>query len=262
MKVKDAARAIEERLPREWREEWDNVGLLIGDGGKEISRIGVALDAAETTVSHAVAAGCGLLVTHHPAIFRPLGSILTDSPVSRMIGAALRGDLAIYSAHTNWDSSPEGVNAVLARGLGLRDTSPITPSRAGAWGMGAFGVLPEPATLGELARRVKTAWGLSIAFFYGDKDAEISRVALCGGAGGELLPAVTNRGADVYITADLGYHWLQHAQLTGTNLIVVPHGEMERASLPALRRLVLEVTGLRDDDVEILNEDDRTPTVV
>lgn len=262
MKVLDVARKIEERLPCAWSEDWDNVGLIVGDGEKTVTRIAVALDATEGTVNDALSLGCEMLVVHHPAIFRPINRIVAHSPLSRMLSAAIRGELAVYSSHTNWDSSPEGVNTILSRQLGLEDVTPIMAPHDGAWGMGAIGRLPEPATVMNLARRAKSAWGLSSLLVYGDDGTPLSRVALCGGAGGDLLQATIDRGADVFITADVSYHYLLHAQLTKTHLIVVNHGEMERSSLPNLCELLREVTGFPAGDVRLLANNNWTPLVI
>jgi putative NIF3 family GTP cyclohydrolase 1 type 2 len=181
------------------------------------------------------------------------------NPVAKTIMAALAGGLAVYSSHTNWDSSPEGVNVILAHSLGLSDLSPITPPRDGEWGMGAIGELRTPATVDQLARSVRELWGLSAVMAYGDSAAALSRVALCGGAGAGVLHAAICAGAEVLITADVGYHILLCAQLSRTRLIVANHGEMERVSLPNLRKLVCEVTDL---EVVLLENNNWTPLII
>lgn len=259
MNVGEIAAKIEERLPLEWSESWDNSGLLIGDPSAPIEKIAVSLDATESTVLDAKEHGCGMLVAHHPAIFHPLKKIVSPSPAAAMIRAAISGGIAVYSAHTNWDSSPEGVNVILSRQLGLRGVCPIVPPHDGAWGMGAIGDLARPMTVNSLARRLKELWGLSALLSYGDGVTPLSRVALCGGAGGDFLQAAINMGADVFVTADVGYHYILHAQLTGTHLIVANHGEMERASLPDFCGLIREVSSL---DVVLLENSNWTPLVI
>ncbi len=125
MKVKDIVTKIEERLPKAWSEDWDNIGLLVGDPSRDVTKIAVALDATEDSVRDAIKSGCEMLVVHHPAIFRPLNRIIMPQPIAKMLAAAIEGKLAVYSSHTNWDSSPEGVNVILADLLGLEDVNPI-----------------------------------------------------------------------------------------------------------------------------------------
>jgi dinuclear metal center YbgI/SA1388 family protein len=259
MSVREVAKKIEERLPLEWSEDWDNVGLIIGDPESSVKKIAVALDATDDAVAAAIANGCGMLLVHHPAIFIPMEKIVMPAPAARMIRSALSGGVAVYSSHTNWDSSPEGVNAILARHLGLVNVRPITPSKKGAWGIGAIGDLPSPATVHGVARRVKEAWRLSTLLTYGDDATPLSKAALCGGAGGDFLREAIDQGADVFITADVSYHHLLNAQLARTRVITANHGEMERVSLPHLCDLVREVSSL---EVVLLENSNWTPRVI
>ncbi|MDR1885441.1 MAG: Nif3-like dinuclear metal center hexameric protein [Synergistaceae bacterium] len=257
MKVREIVERIEKILPRSWSEEWDKVGLMIGDPESSVDRIAVALDATERSVRDASAKGCRMLVTHHPAIFQAVERILHPSPMAGMISASMTDGVAVYSAHTNWDSSPSGVNVILSRLLGLEDVLPIEPRGGGAWGMGAIGLVPGGAVPVTLARMARDAWGLSSLMIHGNDEKPIRMAALCGGSGSEFLQEVIDLGADVYITADVGYHYLLHAQLSGMRIIEVNHGEMERASLPGLCDLVRDATGL---ETELL-DDFAWPTV-
>ena len=75
-------------------------------------------------------------------------------------------------------------------------------------GLGRVCELAEPMTLARFTELVAerlpvTSWGVRAA---GDPDAEIRRVALCGGSGDSLLGAARAVGADVYLTGDLRHH--------------------------------------------------------
>ncbi|MDR1482586.1 MAG: Nif3-like dinuclear metal center hexameric protein [Synergistaceae bacterium] len=259
MKVREIVRRIEEQLPLSWSEEWDNSGLLVGDPESSADKIAVALDATEHSILRAIGMNCGMLVTHHPVIFRSIDRVVLPSPEAQAISASLKGGTAVYSSHTSWDSSPEGVNVILSNLLGLKDFSPLLYPRGGAWGMGSIGRLRRPATLSSLARAVRDAWGLSYLSAYGDGSAPLNLAALCGGAGGDFLQAAIDRGADVYITADVSYHCVMQAQAANIALITVNHGEMEAASLPGLRDLLKEATGL---GVELLENSNWIPSLI
>jgi dinuclear metal center YbgI/SA1388 family protein len=259
MKIREIAERIEGRLPLSWCEEWDNSGFLVGDPESSVDRIAVSLDATERSIMQAVEKNCGMLVTHHPAIFRAIDRVVHPSPEAKMISASIKGGTAVYSSHTNWDSSPEGVNVILSKGLGLKDFLPLAPSGSGAWGMGSIGRLRKPAALSALARAVRDAWGLSCLLTYGDDGAPLSSVALCGGAGGDLLGAAIDLGADVFITADLSYHSIMRAQAANMPLIAVNHGEMESVALPGLCSLLRDAVGL---DVELLEKINWIPSVI
>ncbi|MBC8017970.1 MAG: Nif3-like dinuclear metal center hexameric protein [Verrucomicrobia bacterium] len=118
-KLSDILGIINKIAPTSLAESWDNAGLQVGDPTAEISRIMVALDATPSVVETAIAAGCQLLVTHHPLIFKPQKTISAATPQGKLIHAAIRGGLAIVSIHTNYDIAEGGLNDVLAERLEL-----------------------------------------------------------------------------------------------------------------------------------------------
>ena len=75
--------------------------------------------------------GAGLLVCHHPPIFRPLSRLDTDQPTGALLRDALVADVAIFAAHTNLDASPHGVNVVLADLFELEGHRPLLGAPAG-----------------------------------------------------------------------------------------------------------------------------------
>lgn len=244
MKLYEIAEAIEKRLPKEWAEPWDNPGLLAGERGADVANIAVALDATPRTVARAAKLGCGLLVTHHPIIFHPVSSVVDDCHAGRTLLAAVKSGVALYAVHTNWDSSPEGVNFVLASELELENIEPLVPPQSGAWGLGAVGDLPRAVHLGALGELLRERWNLSALSLGGDLKRCVRRVALGGGACMDFWPEARARGAQCFITADVTYHPREEALEAGLCIAACDHGEMERVSLPALAALVAEQTGL------------------
>jgi dinuclear metal center YbgI/SA1388 family protein len=108
-------------------EEWDNVGLQVGDPGATVERVLVALDPGCAAVAAACDRGAQLLVTHHPLLFKPLRRLSPDDPVGRVVWQAVRGGVAILSAHTNLDVAADGLNRWLADRLELNNASPLQP---------------------------------------------------------------------------------------------------------------------------------------
>lgn len=254
MKLTEVIGLIEKRMPLSWSEEWDNSGLIAGDPCSEIRKVGLALDVSEDTVSKAIASGCELLLSHHPIIFRPIKNIIADTPASKSLMLAIKNNISLYAAHTNWDSSPEGVNFSLAELLGLDDIGPLAQASAedGSWGMGATGDFLMPLSLGNVMKLIKERWSLSSCIGYGSTSEMIKRIAIGGGACGEMWPDALVKDASVFVTADMSYHNRQDALNCGLKLIDVDHGEMERASLPRLKSIIEKETGLV---VEIIPED-------
>lgn len=124
-KVSDVLGIINSLAPFDLAEEWDNAGLQVGNPSAFAGKIMVALDAGKSAVEAAVAAGCQLLLTHHPMIFRPLKKISTADPLGRLIALAIINDLAIIALHTNFDIADGGVNDLLAERLGVSVCRPL-----------------------------------------------------------------------------------------------------------------------------------------
>ncbi|MDI6871838.1 MAG: Nif3-like dinuclear metal center hexameric protein [Bacillota bacterium] len=99
----------------------ERVGLAVGSPESLIERVMVALDPTPEAVAEAVDKGAGLLITHHPLLFRPLPAVRTDTPVGRVVASAFAHNLALFSAHTNLDVVEGGVSSLLAERLGLKE---------------------------------------------------------------------------------------------------------------------------------------------
>jgi dinuclear metal center YbgI/SA1388 family protein len=119
--IADIIKVMESIAPSRLAEEWDNVGLQIGDRNRRVQTIRVALDPTPDVVDAASKDGVDLLITHHPLIFHPLKFIDLDSPLGSIIQTAVLHRIAIFSAHTNLDSAIDGLNDILAHRIGLND---------------------------------------------------------------------------------------------------------------------------------------------
>lgn len=201
--------AVIERLwPLSGAEPWDAPGFLVGSPTARVGAIHLAVDAVAESIDEAIALDADLLLVHHPLLLRGVTTVAEDRYKGAMIGRLIRGDCALIAAHTNADVVETGTSAVFAARLGLLDASPIAASTDPSQGIGRVGTLPEPTTLGLLARALgellpATASGIRVAGAY---NQPVQRIALCGGAGDSLLSAPAVLGADVYITSDLRHH--------------------------------------------------------
>jgi len=126
----DIIALLEELAPPALAEEWDNVGLQVGSPDSEVGAVLVSLDATREVIAEARDMGAGLLVCHHPPLFRPLRRLITDEPVGSLLKDAITSGVAVYAAHTNLDASEIGVNIVLAEIFDLVDHRPLEKSSA------------------------------------------------------------------------------------------------------------------------------------
>ena len=127
MIVNDVISTLEELAPTTYAEEFDNVGLLVGDKTAEVSGILVTLDTLEETVDEAIEQNCNLIVSFHPIIFKGLKKITGKSYVERVVLKAIKNDIAIYAIHTALDNSFEGVNHQICEEIGLVNRQVLVP---------------------------------------------------------------------------------------------------------------------------------------
>ncbi len=315
--------------PKRFAMDGDPVGLHIGKLNKSVEKVLVTLDVNEEVIDEAIRQGANLVIAHHPPIFRPLKSLVTDTPQGSMIEKCIKNDIAVYAAHTNLDVAPGGVNDMLATKLGLLDTkiveptyseplyklvvfSPVTHAneirrvleKAGAgaigdysgcsftsvgigrftpgegaepfigeigkgekveeerievvlpgtirskvlkamlnahpyeevaydfyeldqganeYGLGRVGKLPQKMVLADFAELVKSVFGVPALRFVGDRNKEITKVAVLGGDGNKYIGAAKRSGADVLVTGDLYYHVAHDAEAMGLAVIDPGH---------------------------------------
>ena len=118
--VADIIKAMEKIAPSNLAEDWDNVGLQVGQKNWPVKKVWVSLDPALDIVANACQNDADLLITHHPLIFKPLCSVDFDTTTGSIIRMAARRKIAIFSSHTNLDIVAEGLNDVLAEAIGLK----------------------------------------------------------------------------------------------------------------------------------------------
>ncbi len=225
-KVVDIVNLMKTLAPVELAEDWDNVGLLIGDSEREVNKIIVMLDFDKQGLEEALAVGADMIITHHPAIMPKISSI-TDPLYLTLI----ENKISLCSMHTNLDSADEGVNQVLAETLGLSDIEPIDFDGL----FGRIGYVSE-CTLGEFIQTVKLALDIDHIRYVGSKKNIISKVAVVGGGGADFIPNAKIAGCDVYITADVKYHQAQLADKLGLNVIDAGHFETENPVIHKVSR--------------------------
>ena len=127
MKIKDVLLLLEEMAPLSYAEDFDNVGLLVGDKEHDTTGILVCHDALESVIDEAIAAKCNLVVCFHPILFSGLKKITGKNYVERSVIKAIKNDIAIYAVHTALDNHIKGVNKIFCDALGLSNTKILIP---------------------------------------------------------------------------------------------------------------------------------------
>ncbi|WP_105011363.1 Nif3-like dinuclear metal center hexameric protein [Salinibacter sp. 10B] len=113
--------ALEAWAPPGSAQDYDNVGLQVGDANRSVDTGLLALDATPQVLDEAKQLDADLIVTHHPLLFRPLDGVTADGYVSNLALRLAEAGVGLYSIHTNLDAAPGGVSFALADRLGLTD---------------------------------------------------------------------------------------------------------------------------------------------
>ena len=227
MIIRDVANYLEEIAPLQQAEDFDNVGLLIGDYNTQVQGVLVTLDTLEETVDEAIKNNCNLIVSFHPIIFSGLKKINGDSYVERVVLKAIQNNIAIYATHTALDNSKVGVSAKMCEVLGLQNSRILIPKNEEHIGMGMIGELPDAMNEGDFLNYVKMIFKAEGVRYSEKSSKSIKRVAVLGGSGSFATPNAIQEKADAYISADFKYHDFFRAE--GKILLVdVGHYESEQ----------------------------------
>ncbi len=247
--IADAAQLLETYAPLSLAEEWDNVGLLVGDPGAPLGRIMTCLTVAPKVVEEAIDRGVDLIVAHHPLPFHPLRRLTTDTVEGHLLWRLMGAGIGVYSAHTAFDSAAGGINEQLAGGLGLSTVRPFSPSeRPDGAGTGRLGAPPAGTTLSSLAKIAKQFLGLPHLRVVGTDEQPIGRLAIACGSGGSLLDDAVAAGSDALLTGEATYHECLKAESLGVALLLTGHYASERFAMETLAQWLSD--GIKGVEVE------------
>jgi dinuclear metal center YbgI/SA1388 family protein len=230
---------LEEFAPSELAEDWDNVGLLVGDDRQQVASVMTCLTITPPVIAEAVEHGAGLIVAHHPLPFRALKRLTRESHDGGMLLDLIAAGIAVYSPHTAFDSAQQGINQQLADGLQLVDAAPLVPGET-TLGSGRWGTLRAPISLGELAQRAKTFLRIDGLHLVGEPDRPVTRVAVACGSAGELLDAARQQQCDALLLGETQFHTCLEAEAAGIGLVLAGHYASERFAVQQLAVVLAE----------------------
>lgn len=239
--LKDIFNIMEKIAPASLAEGWDNVGLQIGNHDDDAKGIMVALDPSLAAIEKVTESGFNLLLTHHPLFFSDIKSINLNSPMGQTIEAAIKGSVAIFTAHTNLDSVEGGVSDMLADLLMIGDTKPLEPVQAEGHvkcGLGRIGTIKKRPLLKEVITKIKKNLNIPKVRVIGDLERRIETIALCGGSGGSLIHSASQKGADLFISGDIRYHQAREAEELDLSVIDVGHFSSEKVAIDGLTNIL------------------------
>ena len=236
--VKEIFDYLDKKAPVAYKMDFDNPGFLVGDAKWPVEKIVLALDITDEVIDEAIAAGAGLIVSHHPLFFS-LKSVSSENSTGARAVRMIENKIAGICMHTNLDAVHEGVNDALALMLGLGNIEAFemsgTDENGNFYGIGRIGRLNEPLTMDWFLPTVKSALDGN-GLRYHDAGRPVSRVAVCGGSGGNYLELAVQMGCDTFVTSDVKYDTFLDAKRMGINIIDADHFCTENVVIPVLER--------------------------
>lgn len=229
MTVNSIFKYLNSLFPTDTACDFDNVGLLIGDRDAKVTKVLIALDCTDYVVETAIKNSCELIITHHPIIFSPLKSILSNSIQYKII----KNNISVISMHTNLDiAENSGVNTCLCNALGLENQKLHIASNGYALRFGTV----SPTSADNFAKLIKSKLGGSVKYIDGGK--EIKSVLVCSGSGGDFIYEAINGGFDALVTADIKHHHFLDAKYSGVSLFDGGHFDTEDVVIEPLKELL------------------------
>lgn len=219
---------LNEKFPVSTACDFDNVGLLVGNGDSVVKKVLITLDCTLETVSKAIDNNCELIITHHPIIFSPLKKVLKGNVVYELI----RNDISVISMHTNLDVGLGGVNSSLCDVIGLENVELFPASDGYILQKGEINECSAEKFAEHLKKSLKTV------VKYVDGGKKIQKVLVCSGSGGEFIYDAIKGRFDALVTADIKHHQFLDAKDNGVSLFECGHFNTEDVVIEPLCNLL------------------------
>ena len=228
IKVNNIINEMELLAPTYLKEDFDNVGLMVGDKNKEVKKVLLALDCTLKVIEEAKKENVELIITHHPLIFKRPSSITTDTLQGKKIIELIKNDISLYSSHTNLDSVENGLNDTIVSILGFDNSKILEKNkRDDKAGLGRIVSLKESIQLEDLISKIKKSLNINNLRVVKVKD-KVNKIAIINGSGQDFIGKAVALGADCIITGDTTYHFASDYKEMEISILDVGHFASEQ----------------------------------
>ncbi len=237
MTVKQLYAFYNEKIPQALTEEGDHDGLMCCPSPeREVHSALFTLDITDNVIQQAIDKGAEVIISHHPIIYKGLGAVDSEDFVGAKIIKLIKNDIAAFSFHTRLDAVGGGVNDILCKILGINQVS----SFGGDSGLlGRDGYLSQEMKIEDFALLVKRKLSCESVNF-SDCGKMVHHIAVLGGKGSDYIFDAVSKGADTYLSGELGYHNVNDSKDFGINLIEAGHFFTENPVCEKLAELAKE----------------------
>ncbi|MPQ42225.1 Nif3-like dinuclear metal center hexameric protein [Clostridium tarantellae] len=252
MKLNSLIKIIEAIAPISLKEDFDNVGLMVGDRESKINKVLLALDCTLDVIEEAKNLEVDLILTHHPLIFRKPSSITTDTLLGKKIIELIKNNINLYSAHTNWDSVKDGLNDTLVKILGFENSKIISKNNLdNNCGIGRIVDLDSTIKLENILNNIRKTLKIEHLRYVGELDKNIKKIAIVNGSGQDFFEVSKKLGADLIITGDTTYHYVSDYKEMGLSIIDIGHFNSEWTVLQKVNEKVIEEINNKGENLTI-----------
>lgn len=224
IKIIDIFNIIDAIAPFNEAEEYDNVGLIIGDLEDEVKGILICLDVTAKAIDLAIDRGCNLVISHHPIIFKEFKKFTSEHPDYKLISKIIKNNINILSAHTNYDKCSISNSIEMAKKLGA-DKVYLYPDNK----LAAVAEFNNPISYDDAIERLKIAYNDKYFRNYRNNMEKIYKIVLIGGSGGrdEAFLLHIGKSCDILVSSEFKYSNVLLAEKIGLNICEVGHLESE-----------------------------------
>ena len=227
MTVKNIFDFLNSRFPVDTACGFDNVGTLVGDRNKTVTKAIIALDCTMPIINEAVKNGCELIITHHPVIFNGIKSVLDDTLVYEII----KNGLSVISMHTNLDQGNGGVNDTLCNVIGLKNVETVEAPDKFLLKKGEI----SPLSADDFAKHLKNVLNYPVKYV---GEGEIKNVLVCSGSGAQYHTLCILNDCDALVTAEVRHNNFLDAAQNGVALFDCGHFNTEVVVIKPLCELL------------------------
>ncbi len=256
MKVNNIIEYIENFAPVYLKESWDNVGLLVGDRNSNVRTVVISMDLTDYAIDYAIKKKANMIITHHPIIYTPINNVNSDTVVGRKVLKCIKNDIAVYTAHTNFDFCLGGVTDSVCELVGLKNkkVACIMDEESGA-GIGRIGELEKAMKLEKFLEHLNDLGFANIKYMENDNlENNIKKICVLNGAfERNTLRSASKENCDVFLTGDISYHNMQECLNENIRAISVGHYDSE---LPGLVDLEEKLRDKFDIEVFLCDYDE------
>ena len=255
MLCKEVIEIIEQKYAASYAMSWDNVGLLCGRTDKHVKKLYVALDITDDVVEEAIEKQADMIVSHHPLIMSGMTKITDENFLGKRLIKLIQNDISCYCMHTNYDVC--GMAELAGNKLNLKDAQ-VLEETAENEGIGRVANLCEKMTLRQCCELVKKVFALDNVKVFGDLEKTVTRMAICPGSGKSMIKTALKKGADVYVTGDIGHHDGIDAVAQNLSIIDAGHYGIEHIFIKDMAEYLMKNVS----QIEIFTEEIKHPFVV